>query len=299
MIMLLLIVLVLTSGAGLSAAGLPNLPLPTLGGKQWWGDIQITAAWRIQQHTVTGHCRLLDARGVRRAWGSLAACQRALTARASQPGAGPIRGEVVICLHGLGRTRSMWSAVFPDLRAAGFTPVALAWPSTREDLPVAAARLRAVLAHLPEAKGVAFVTHSLGGPLLRLALAEPIPGAPPVRGAVFCFAPNQGAHLADHLSRWWLARAILGPSLRRLTHARAPEVPAWTAAPALVIAGGRSDDRGLNPLIPGDNDGVVAVADTCLAGAQHCILPVNHTFGIADRRVRARIVTWLADVLVR
>lgn len=281
---MLLLFFLMLSATGLSAAGFPNLPVPTWGGKQWWGDTLIRSGWRIQQHALTGHHRLLDPRGVRRAWGSLCACQQALDRRDVPP----LHGHVVICLHGLGRTRAMWIPLMHDLRAAGFTPIAVTWPSTREDLPIAAARLRGLLAQLPEATSVAFVTHSLGGPLVRLALAEPIPGAPPVRGAVFCFAPHQGAHLADRASAWWLARAIMGPSIRRLTHARASELPPWMH-PALCVAGTRS----WNPLIPGPDDGVVAVSDTVLPGAGHAVLSVGHTLGVRDRQVRAVVRAWL------
>ena len=41
----------------------PNLPLPTLGGMQFWGDVTHRAGWRVQRHVVTGHHRLLDELG--------------------------------------------------------------------------------------------------------------------------------------------------------------------------------------------------------------------------------------------
>ena len=51
-----------------------NVPLPTLGGKQYWRDVLVrptgeeAKAWRIQQHSKTGHYRLLDGNDWRRTW---------------------------------------------------------------------------------------------------------------------------------------------------------------------------------------------------------------------------------------
>ena len=38
----------------------PNLPIRTLGGRQFWADVDWFAGWRIQEHVWTGHHRLLD-----------------------------------------------------------------------------------------------------------------------------------------------------------------------------------------------------------------------------------------------
>ena len=48
---------------------LPNLPTPTFGGLHLWADVRWQDGWRIQKHVWTGHHRLLDPSGVRRAWG--------------------------------------------------------------------------------------------------------------------------------------------------------------------------------------------------------------------------------------
>lgn len=44
-----------------------NLPTPTWGGKQLWTDELLHGEWRIQRHAYTGHYRLLDDQGRRRA----------------------------------------------------------------------------------------------------------------------------------------------------------------------------------------------------------------------------------------
>src|SRR5262249_11682411 len=52
-----------------------NVPFPTLGGKQLWGDVFFQGAWRIQENALTGHHRLLDTGDKRRAWGTYEACR--------------------------------------------------------------------------------------------------------------------------------------------------------------------------------------------------------------------------------
>ena len=56
-----------------SKFNLPNIPFPTMGGIWFWEDLVIDkkTGWRLQQHTITKHVRILDDQDVRRAWGSL------------------------------------------------------------------------------------------------------------------------------------------------------------------------------------------------------------------------------------
>lgn len=55
------------------AGAWPNIPFPTLGGKQFWTDRYIYSGWRIQENVITGHSRLLDPGDMRRCWGAFAA----------------------------------------------------------------------------------------------------------------------------------------------------------------------------------------------------------------------------------
>ena len=48
---------------------LPNLNCPTIGGYFWWNDLSEVNGWSVQRNNITGHCRILDANDVRRAWG--------------------------------------------------------------------------------------------------------------------------------------------------------------------------------------------------------------------------------------
>lgn len=65
---------VIEQGLALLAQGknlplMPNIVMPTLGGKVFWDDLAESNGWRVQQNKFTGHCRVLDPDNYRRAWG--------------------------------------------------------------------------------------------------------------------------------------------------------------------------------------------------------------------------------------
>ena len=51
-------------------AGLTNIPIKTRGGKTFWNNICEAAGWKFQQNKLTGHCRIIDPRNIRRVWGA-------------------------------------------------------------------------------------------------------------------------------------------------------------------------------------------------------------------------------------
>ncbi len=60
----------------LNDGGMPNIPMPTMGGTVFWDNIQECNGWRLQRNTFTGHYRILDPNDVRRAWGNGDALER-------------------------------------------------------------------------------------------------------------------------------------------------------------------------------------------------------------------------------
>src|SRR6185503_4938388 len=91
--------------------GKPNLPAPTLGGKQIWADVEALCGWRIQENVFTGHHRLLDPSNIRQAWGSYESCRTALEAERVKLGLKPRSDHLVMVLHGLGRSRDSFAAL--------------------------------------------------------------------------------------------------------------------------------------------------------------------------------------------
>jgi hypothetical protein len=155
------------------------------------------------------------------------------------------------------------------LRRSGRRTILFGYPSYRRDIPANGRRLACFLRDTGETELDA-VTFSLGSIVLRWAAAhEPIPR---LRRVVMIGPPNKGAVLASRLSRWLgpVFRLWVGRSALQLRHgsdglcASAGLLPPETQLGVIAGAAGRS--WGFNPLIRGDNDRVVAVAETLMDG---------------------------------
>ncbi|HYE08005.1 MAG TPA: hypothetical protein VEL07_20980 [Planctomycetota bacterium] len=270
-----------------------NLRLPTLGGMQCWADLFSERGWRIQRNIVTGHCRLLDDRDRRHAWGDVAACRATYEWTRVARGLAPPRDDLVILLHGLGRSRRSLARVAAALGRADRDVVAMSYPSTRAGVAEHAQRLAALIAGMRGVRRVSFVTHSLGALVVREALAH-VPGDR-VAADRLCmiFPPNRGSDRALAWSGTLLFQLLCGPAGADATPMGARAIPPPSCRFA-IIAGGRGDGVGRNRRIPGDDDGTVAVAETMLDGAdEHVVLDVGHTVGMGDPRVVAAVVRYL------
>lgn len=276
--------------------GLPNVPLPTLGARQFWADRAWYAGWRVQEHVLTGHGRLLDDEDVRRAWGRLEACRARLEVERVERGLQPRSDELVVLVHGLGRSQASLTTLADALLESGHEVYAFSYPSTRRRLLEHGAQLREVLQQLHGVRRVSFVTHSLGGPVVRAALAEPdaLPPGVELGRVVMIAPPSQGSELARVVGAFLPFAAVLGPTLRDL----AGDLAALPAPPCPfgVVAGSTFAGRGANPLLEGDDDGVVSVAETLLPGAADVLLVERwHTFIMDDPAVVAACARFLAE----
>jgi pimeloyl-ACP methyl ester carboxylesterase len=206
--------------------------------------------------------------------------------------------ETVVLLHGLGRGFRSMSYLESRLARAGYTVVNVPYPSRTLPIETIAAEwLPAMLrAHdAARATRVHFVTHSMGGIVLRAWLARTTAAERAHLGRVVMLAPpNAGSEVSERLAAFPPFRWFTGVNGRRLGP-RATDLPRalgpWPAdAPPLGIIAG---DRSLNPLfsawLPGPDDGKVSVASTRLAGMTDAIvLPHSHTW-----------LMWRADTLVQ
>lgn len=236
-----------------------EMPLPTLGGRFFWGDEMVSGGWRIQSHVTSGAFRLLSPAKLRFAEGSFEDCLEALREHVPKP----YGTRLVLLLHGLGRS---WASMEPVARALeheGIEAESLTYPSTRAGVEDHAARLIRILHRLENVREVDFVTHSLGGIVVRRALnlRHEWPNHVTPRRIVMLAPPYNGAAMARLFQNVPPVRAMLGLSLDDLARDEADaDVPEDIRL--LIIAGGRGDTRGLNPLIEGDDDGTVAVNET-------------------------------------
>ncbi|HZJ70671.1 MAG TPA: hypothetical protein VFF36_07025, partial [Planctomycetota bacterium] len=172
------------------------------------------------------------------------------------------RGSVVL-LHGLNRTQLSMALLAWRLRKAGYATANLYYPSRRRTIEAHAdrllARLRGELSDLPGP--LHFVAHSLGCVVVRCALhrgrgTEPL--ASRAGRFVMLGPPNRGSALARRFAgqRFW-DRWYGTAAFHQLA---SPEILAQWGAPTIpfgVIAAGRLEERGWNPLLSGDDDGIV------------------------------------------
>ncbi len=205
--------------------------------------------------------------------------------------------DAVILLHGLGRGPLTMKLLEWRLEQAELDVHNLGYPSDAESLDVAVDLVyQRYLSCCRAAPTVHFVTHSLGGLVLRrLTARHDIPNA---GRAVMLAPPNHGSEIVDELGDVQLFEQILGPLAPQLGTGD-DDLPAQLPAPSMpfgVIAG--SD--WINPLgpilLPEPHDGTVSVESTRLEGmSDHIVVPSSHTFLMNSPYVTDQILAFLRN----
>ena len=177
----------------------------------------------------------------------------------------------------------------------GFVVVNEGYPSREYAIEeLATLAIEPALEKCPEESGVNFVTHSLGGILVRQYLStHEIENLDKV---VMLGAPNQGSEVVDTLSNVPGFHFLNGDAGLQLGTGELslPNSLGKAKFDVGIIAGTRSINLILSSIIPSSDDGKVSVENTKLEGMNdHIEMAVTHPFMMKNEQVIAQVIGYL------
>ncbi|WP_323035557.1 alpha/beta fold hydrolase [Pararhodobacter sp.] len=210
------------------------------------------------------------------------------------------RADCVVLLHGLSRTENSMRMLEEVLQFHHYRVVNHTYPS--QDAPVSA-----LVDYVGQSAAqcgterMHFVTHSLGGILVRAWLAN---AHPENLGRVVMLAPpNHGSEIVDTFAESDLTRRAMiwlnGPAVPQLgtdEGSALHQLPPSVDFELGIIAG----DVPINPLGPividGPNDGTVSVASTRIDGMRdHIVIGATHTLIMLNPVAIAEVLEFLRN----
>ena len=207
--------------------------------------------------------------------------------------------ECVILLHGLARTDASMAVLASALKDDGYHVINHHYPSRQQNIQeLAEQEIPKALSKCPsDAMIIHFVTHSMGGILLRQYLSKTkIQG---IGKVVMLGPPNQGSEVVDKLKKYSFFKLFNGPAGLQLGTSQ-QSVPnslgAWPdhSGELGVIAGKQSINWFLSMLINGTNDGKVSVERTKLEGMDdHRTMATTHPMMMRNKSVIKQVKAFL------
>lgn len=200
-------------------------------------------------------------------------------------------------MHGLARTSASMSTMAERLTGHGYRVINLDYPSRHkkiEELSGLAVSEGLNFCRRADVQRIHFVTHSLGGILVRYYLAGK--QIPELGRVVMLAPPNQGSKVVDTFSGLPGYRLINGPAGYQLGTDE-NSIP-LTLGPADfevgVIAGDRTINFLLSTAFDEPNDGKVAVEDTRLEGMKDfLVVHRTHPFIMQGGEVIEQVIFFL------
>ena len=183
--------------------------------------------------------------------------------------------EHVFLLHGLARTSSSMRSMERFLSDHNFSVSNLDYPSRHFTIPELAKKVRQQIITISEDQKSSkyhFVTHSMGGIILRqIQATTPLPYLGRV---VMLGPPNQGSEIVDEMGKMKVFQLLNGPASLQLS-TLASSIPNQLGPVSFelgVIAGDRSINPILSSMIPGKDDGKVAIPRTRVEGTNDFLI---------------------------
>ena len=207
--------------------------------------------------------------------------------------------QCVVLIHGLGRSAGSMEEMQEALVQEGYQTVNLGYSSTKKDIETIVEEdyppgILQCMAFKPET--IHFVTHSLGGIILRKAFSS---GKPENLGRVVMLSPpNKGSKLVDKIKDWRLFQWMMGPAGQQLV----------TGTDSITSQLGKADfDLGIITgnrhaffdslfafMIPGVDDGKVSVENAKLEGMNDFLVTNDsHPFIMNSENVQKETIHFL------
>lgn len=216
--------------------------------------------------------------------------------------------ECVVLLHGLARTSSSMEPLAEQLKAEHYHVVNVDYPSREHSITELASRV------IPEGVSacrkfdvdsnsaidkkeplqISFVTHSLGGILVRYYLKDN--SIEELKRVVMLGPPNQGSQVVDELGGVPGFKAFNGPAGVQLGTVieSIPKNIGAISAETGIIAGTRSINLLLSNYLPNPDDGKVSVENARLEGmCSFLTVPVSHPYLMKNAKVIEQVILFL------
>jgi triacylglycerol lipase len=205
---------------------------------------------------------------------------KAIVALTYLAGSPAMAGECVIFLHGMARTASSMDFAAQVFESRGYAVANIDYPSREHPIEeLASMAVEAGLAQCGDEAAIHFVTHSLGGILVRYYLETK--SIPRLGRVVMLAPPNKGSQVVDdyrNIPGFELLNGPAGMQLGTDSHS----IPAQLGPVEYevgVIAGTTTFNPILSQSLPNPDDGKVSVENTKVEGMSDFVaVPFSHPF---------------------
>ncbi|MBL8024977.1 MAG: alpha/beta hydrolase [Fibrobacteres bacterium] len=208
-----------------------------------------------------------------------------------------IAKECVILVHGLARTSKSFNKLEKVLSGKGYNVINVDYDSRKHSISdLADLALAPILKNTAEYDKVNFVTHSMGGIIVREYFSKKTINN--LGRVVMLGPPNKGSEVAENLKEWSFYKLINGPAGGELgiDSSSTPNKLGPVNFELGVIAGDRSINWINSMMIKGADDGKVSIESTKITGmVDHIIIHTTHPLMMKNEYVIDQVIYFLKN----